>query len=299
MAVQVKLEDAPLKQVKEKKVLGVTVDQNLTFKSHVENVRVRALKTLSSISRLLDETGGMRTALGLQLYNSLVYPVLTYAYPVWSTVSNTQLSALEDVHEAALRKLTGTHGGTATNALEVILGILPFCVTVKDAQRTLQSELLKIWQRQWDTQLEGRFTHSLFPTVKLRSLHKHHGRVLRGGEIRLNRLQSGNSLLRTHHLSQSLERRAGNPVTTQCDCHQGPQDCEHLFLGCPIFASERESMTNNIMEAILKNKHCSSANRLSLRLLIGDDASIPSDVKVVFRKEVLNYLAATIDEINI
>ncbi len=96
--VQVKLEDSPLKQVKEKKVLGVTVDQNLTFKSHVENVRVRALKTLSSISRLLDETGGMRTALGLQLYNSLVYPVLTYAYPVWSTVSNTQLSALEDVH---------------------------------------------------------------------------------------------------------------------------------------------------------------------------------------------------------
>ena len=47
-----------------------------------------------------------------------------------------------------------------------------------------------------------------------------------------------------------------------------------------VFPSERESMTNNIIEAILKNKHC-SANRLSLRLLIGDDTSIPYDVKMV------------------
>ena len=54
------------------------------------------------------------------------------------------------------------------------------------------------------------------------------------------------------------------------------------------------------MEAILKNKHLHcSANRLSLRLLIGDDTSIPSDVKVVVRKEVLNFLAATITQINI
>ncbi len=51
------------------------------------------------------------------------------------------------------------------------------------------------------------------------------------------------------------------------------------------------------MEAVLKHEHC-GANRLSLRLLIGD-ASLPSDVKVAVRKEVLKFLAATISHINI
>ena len=69
----------------------------------------------------------------------------------------------------------------------------PTCVTVRDVQRTLKSQLLTIWQRQWDTQLEGRFTYTLFPTVKLRTLHKFHGNVLRAAEVRLNRLQSGNT----------------------------------------------------------------------------------------------------------
>ncbi len=69
-----------------------------------------------------------------------------------------------------------------------------------------------------------------------------------------------------------------------------------------MFKSEREIMTNNIMEAVLKHEHY-GANRLSLRLLIGD-ASLPSDdsdsdVKVVVRKEVLKFLAATISHINI
>ncbi len=561
--VTVTLDGTPLKQVKDKKVLGVTTDENLTFRSHVDNIRAKALKSLCSVGRLLDETGGIRTELGLQLYNSLVLPVLTYAYPVWSTVTNTQVSMLEDVHEAALRKLTGAHGGSPTNALEVILGVLPFrlqlqcilgkeylrilrkpqtvsirkivsesascrsnvnnpakqmrvalretgrtinldqldpepkfsvdtltidiskchidnwqqlgsshdrtasqkaqatksvqdhlrslpastlpiftdgsalgnpgpcgsaaviflngirndpiainqpvhkrstsfhgevfaihlalnyvdsitnpkfdrviihtdcqaamesilnnrgvhtklcaqildttkklnakdikvelcwipghagisaneladieakkaadtaskwsdnmgdtCVTLKDAKRVLQKQLLTIWQRQWDTQSDGRFTYSLLPIVKLRSINKSHGKVLRGAEVRLNRLQTGHTMLRAHHLSQSLDRRLGNPINTMCDCLQGPQDTKHLLLECPLLKCERDVLTNNVAEAILKHSDC-NVNKLSLELLLGDIPGVPHEAKVAVRREVIKFLAATATQVNI
>ncbi len=82
--VQVCLNGTILQQVPTKRCLGVTVDANLKFAKHVENIRT--LKTLSSINRLLDETGGMRSVLSLQLDKGLVFPVLTYAYPVWCTI---------------------------------------------------------------------------------------------------------------------------------------------------------------------------------------------------------------------
>ncbi len=564
--VKVTLEGTILNQVKHKRVLGVTTDENLKFTKHIEDTRTRALKTLSSISRMLDETGGMRTELGLQLYNSLVLPVLTYGYPVWSTVTNTQISLLEDVHESALRKLTGAHGGSATNALEVILGVLPFrlqlqeilgkeffrimrkpeeagvrsavitcaldnstilnpakqmrvavretsrninldnldpepkysvdqltvdlqmchlpgwkelgcshtrttaqkvlaakavcdhlnglphttlpiftdgsalgnpgpcggaaviylhgtrndpvslnqpvsrrstsfhgemaaidialeyvvqrtnkefssvlihsdcqsamdsiinqsgiytkltakimgnvktlneynvavkfcwvpghagiqaneiadieakkaaeaakllpedhaedSVTIKDAQRVLLAELTKIWQRQWNTQTQGRFTHSLIPSVKLKrhkALQKSSGAVLRSADVRLNRLTAGHTLLKAQHLSQSLTRRAGLTVTTQCDCAQSPQDIEHVLLECPLLNPERDKMCESIMEAVLKCKNC-PISRLSLTLLLGDDDSTPTSIKVEVRRSLLKFLTATMHKISI
>ncbi len=59
-------------------------------------------------------------------------------------MSNTQISLLEDVHEAALRKLTGTHGGSATNALEVLLGVLPFRLQL---QEMLGKEYIRILRK--------------------------------------------------------------------------------------------------------------------------------------------------------
>ena len=118
--VRVTLNGKPLNQVGGKKLLGIAVDENLKFNKHVENARTKAVKTLSSIGRLLDETGGIRTELGLQLYKSLVFPILTYAYPAWSLISNTNVSLLEEVHEAALRKLSGTHGHSRNAAQKAL-----------------------------------------------------------------------------------------------------------------------------------------------------------------------------------
>ena len=562
--VTVKLDNTSLVQVENKKCLGVNLDSQLNFTKHVENTRTKALKTLSSVSRLLNETGGMRSSLGLMLYNSLVFPILTYAYPVWSTISNTQVALLEDVHEAALRKITGTHGGTATNSLEVIMGVLPFrlqlqekmakeylrilrkqpdsairiivqqCIdststasnpaklmkqaireterkinlekldpepsysedravivlqkryldkwkdlgssksrtsaqklltsksiqehlsgirestlaiftdgsalrnpgpcgcsaiifinglsndavtisrpvsrqstsfygevaafdlvssqchpsrilncthtlrlpgsqaaidavcnnsgnhtnlirnivsnirslsdrgiavefcwipvhagiaandladaaaklaaeeaqawtieqdvsdtTMESAKKQLKLDLVNIWQRQWDVQTEGRYTHNILPAVKLNRLKNvPQSNVLRQADARLNRLLSGNTLLKAHHLSQALNRRAGSDASTQCECGRAPQDAEHYLLECHLFNNERKIMIESITEAVLGTKKNIDIP-LDINLLLGDADETPKVVKVKVRKEVLRFLTATCQDISI
>ncbi len=87
--------------------------------------------------------------------------------------------------------------------------------TMESAKIQLKRELVKIWQRQWDMQSEGRYTHNILPVVKLNRLKSvQHSNVLRQADARLNRLLSGNTLLKAHHLSQALNRRAGSDAST-------------------------------------------------------------------------------------
>ena len=75
--------------------------------------------------------------------------------------------------------------------------------------KTLQKVKLQIrkcvmadWQRGWDSQNEGRFTHNLYPTVSTKPMSTHFSRDV---DIKLNRLQSGHTLLpsQAHKLGKS------------------------------------------------------------------------------------------------
>ncbi len=131
---------------------------------------------------------------------------------------------------------------------------------------------------------------------RLKSVH--HGKAPRLADARLNRLQSGNTLLKTHHLRQSIDRRAGLEVSTQCDCGTAPQDTEHYLLECPLFADERKAMSDHIMDKVFSRKSC-QINNLNVNLLLGDADETPKDVKVEVRKAILNFLKSTSQDISI
>ncbi len=132
-------------------------------------------------------------------------------------------------------------------------------VTVKDAQQVMSKELLRVWQRQWDNQIEGRFTHSiLHNSVKLnrhKLLHRSGKQALRTGNVRLNRIIVGHTLLKAHHLQQSIDKRLGNTPNSLCDCGEGPQDLQYFLLECPTFAEERKHMSQHITEAIPREQY--------------------------------------------
>ena len=170
---------------------------------------------------------------------------------------------------------------------------------MESAKKQLKLELVKIWQRQWDVQSEGRYTHNLLPVVKLNRLKNvQHSNVLRQADARLNRLLSGNTLLKAHHLSQALNRRAGSDASTQCECGRAPQDAEHYLLECHLFNNKRQIMLESITEAVLGTKKNINIP-LDIKLLLGDTDATSKDTKVKVRKAVLRFLTATCQDISI
>ena len=82
------------------KILGITVDEHLTFKEHVREVAARAGRKLSMIRRvsdLLDEKGCVT------LYNSQVRSLMEYCPLTWSSCAPSHLNLLEDIQRRAKR----------------------------------------------------------------------------------------------------------------------------------------------------------------------------------------------------
>ena len=130
--IKIKMKGKELIQVKDTKVVGIVVDENLRFTKHAQHAKEKSLKALYGISKLLDETGGLRTTLGTMLYKSIVFPHLSFGYPVWCTIQESDLLELEEVHRLALRQATGCHASTATNSLEIITGCPPLRLLLEE-----------------------------------------------------------------------------------------------------------------------------------------------------------------------
>ncbi|MPC66576.1 hypothetical protein E2C01_060725 [Portunus trituberculatus] len=96
----------PLQVVQSAKLLGVTVDDQLTWKLHVTATarltayRLHMLCRLKSLGTPNDELKG--------IYITFILPRLMYASPVWSSsLTSTQLQQLDDVQKRAYRIILG------------------------------------------------------------------------------------------------------------------------------------------------------------------------------------------------
>jgi hypothetical protein len=83
--------------------LGVLVDKDLCFKSHVAQATTKATKVIGIIRRTFDF---LTPSTFVQLYKSLVRPILEYGHSVWQPRHKTLCMELEDVQRRAT-KLVG------------------------------------------------------------------------------------------------------------------------------------------------------------------------------------------------
>ena len=98
--------DEQIKGADKMNILGVTLDKNCGFASHVLNA-ARKLRSRSwAISRL--KRKGMSEGDLLKVYSSLIRPVVEYASPVWhSTITSEQSYMLEKEQSHVLRQIYG------------------------------------------------------------------------------------------------------------------------------------------------------------------------------------------------
>ena len=90
------------------KVLGLTLDPKLTYKTHIHNISVQAHKPLQIIKALTATGWGKQKETLMATYKTVMRPALEYASSVWSPIaSSTSIHKLQVMQNATLRTATG------------------------------------------------------------------------------------------------------------------------------------------------------------------------------------------------
>jgi len=104
------------------KILGLTMDQKLNFKTHLAIVGEKARHAALAIKRLR----GLRSSTARQLYTSTVAPVTDYAAPVWfPKATQVALRELERGQRIGAQAITASFRTVALPTAEAEAGLLP------------------------------------------------------------------------------------------------------------------------------------------------------------------------------
>ena len=88
--------DKDITQVSKTKFLGITFDNNLTFKHHISNL---CLKLSRSVALLLKIKNLVTVEIRKIMYYAHIFPLLTYCNPIWSTTYPCHLHNLKILHK--------------------------------------------------------------------------------------------------------------------------------------------------------------------------------------------------------
>ena len=89
--VNLSLHNCSLKQESSTKYLGVLIDENLNWKSHVSHIKSKIKRGVGVISKLRHT---VTKSILLNLYYSLIYPYLIYGLVAWGNPYDTTLNPL-------------------------------------------------------------------------------------------------------------------------------------------------------------------------------------------------------------
>ena len=103
-SVKIKINDTNLERVKECKYLGVLLDETLSWKPQINQVRNKALRNIHLLKRTRNYVDN-RTA--LLLYKTLVQPHFDYCSSTWMNGNLSDLQTLQTLQNRALRIVLG------------------------------------------------------------------------------------------------------------------------------------------------------------------------------------------------
>jgi hypothetical protein len=96
----------PTQWVERVRYLGVTLDTQLTWSAHVNQVGKKAAQRLGVLSPLLNRRSGLSVKIDVLLYKQLIRPMMDYACPIWRSAARSHVRKLQVLHSKCLRIAT-------------------------------------------------------------------------------------------------------------------------------------------------------------------------------------------------
>ncbi len=159
-----------------------------------------------------------------------------------------------------------------------------------EIKKEIRVNCLKVWQRRWERQEDGRFTFTTLPLVAT----SRRGTTLdRQTEIKFNRLRSGHSLLAKHAFKMKLPSHP----TPLCSCGHARETIDHFLLHCSNYSVPRDNLI-----ASIERKYQSAMVPYHLRTfdiptLLGENPQFPMEVRLHIPSCVAVFIKETADKI--
>ena len=123
--VNVTMTGQPIRCEDNHKFLGLHIDNSLTFKHHITDLKRRCHRTLDLFKKLSHTSWGSDTKTMLRLYTMLLKPRLEYGLEAFSSAAPTYINSLDTIQNSALRLATGAFRSSPISSLHAETGILP------------------------------------------------------------------------------------------------------------------------------------------------------------------------------
>lgn len=232
------------------KYLGVVIDKGRRYKVHEETVGAKAMRTAQALARILPNVGGSSTS-KRRLLTTVVHSQILYAAPIWAPVleyrvdSNTVIKGDVAKHIKAAQRLmalrvTRAYKTTSYEASTLIAAMPPILLLAKERAEThsgkskqeARKELMRDWQRQWNSAENGRWTYRLIQSVEKWTSRKH-------GDIDffLTQILSGHGCF-NYYLWRM--KKLGSPMCSLCEAEC--DDAGHTLFVCDAFENWRRQL---------------------------------------------------------
>lgn len=129
--INLQLYGQSLEQVKTIRFLGMQLDCQLTWKSHVDYLKTTCTRLIGLLKVLANQSWGADSRTLLMLYRSLVRSRLEYGIVAYGTCHKTTLKKIEVIENTALRVIFGAYRTTPVESLHVIANEIPLYLKIQ------------------------------------------------------------------------------------------------------------------------------------------------------------------------
>lgn len=117
------------------KLLGVTIDNKLTFNTHVKNMCKRAVAAYKQLTRAAKISWGLHPEVVRIIYTATIEPIILYAASVWApAVTKVCIKKrLGSVQRGFRQKVCRAYRTASLNSVLLLSGILPLDLRIREA----------------------------------------------------------------------------------------------------------------------------------------------------------------------
>lgn len=136
------LDGKPVPQSKTAKYLGMTLDTQLRWKSHVKLKRKEMMLKYNRMRWLLGPRSQLSLDNKILLYKQVLRPILSYGCQLWGCTARSNLATVQRAQNIVLRRMTGAPWFVRNSDISEDLGICDLSTMIRDTAIRYEQRLL-------------------------------------------------------------------------------------------------------------------------------------------------------------